>query len=107
MGQYEYQVMPYGLANSPSVFQSFMYEVFLEMLNHFVIFYIDDIQIFFDSYEQHMSHVKQVLKRQREQNLFTKGEKCEFHHSSLKLLGYFIQPGADPVLSVFSSFDSS
>lgn len=28
-GHYEYQVMPYGLANSPAVFQSFINEIFI------------------------------------------------------------------------------
>ncbi len=36
-GHYEYQVMPYGLSNSPSVFQGFMNEVFREFLHRFVI----------------------------------------------------------------------
>lgn len=45
-GHYEYQVMPYGLSNSPSVFQGFMYEVFREFLHKFVLIYIDDILIY-------------------------------------------------------------
>lgn len=40
VGYYEYLVLPYGLSNSPSVFQAFMNEVFL---HRFVIIYIDDI----------------------------------------------------------------
>ncbi len=32
-GHYEYLVMPFGLANSPSVFQSFINDVFRDMLN--------------------------------------------------------------------------
>lgn len=52
-----------GLANVPSIFQSFMYEVFRGMLNHFIIVYIDDILIFSHSYDQHVSHVKQVLEK--------------------------------------------
>uniref|UniRef100_A0A3B3SGE7 ribonuclease H n=1 Tax=Paramormyrops kingsleyae TaxID=1676925 RepID=A0A3B3SGE7_9TELE len=36
-GQFKYCVMPYGLANSSSIFQSFMYTVFQGMINHFVV----------------------------------------------------------------------
>ncbi len=44
-GHYEYRIMPYGLVNAPSVFQSFMHEVLREFLHQFVIVYIDDILI--------------------------------------------------------------
>lgn len=33
-GHYEYRVMPYGLTNAPLVFQSFINEVFRDMLGH-------------------------------------------------------------------------
>ena len=42
-GHYEYQVVPYGLANAPAVFQSFINDVFRDMLNKWVIVYIDEI----------------------------------------------------------------
>ncbi|KAI2646481.1 Transposon Tf2-11 polyprotein [Labeo rohita] len=42
-GHYEYRVMPYGLSISPSVFQTFMNEVFREFLHRFIVVYIDDI----------------------------------------------------------------
>ena len=45
-GHYEYLVKPYGLVNSPAVFQSFMDEILREFLNRFVLVYIDDILIF-------------------------------------------------------------
>lgn len=38
-----YLVMPYGLTNVPVVFQTFMNEIFQELLNSFIIVYIDDI----------------------------------------------------------------
>ncbi|KAL0158889.1 hypothetical protein M9458_046965 [Cirrhinus mrigala] len=44
-GHYEYCVMPFGLANSPSVFQSFINDVFRDMLDRCVIVYIDDMTL--------------------------------------------------------------
>lgn len=58
-GHYEYLVMPYGLANSPSVFQGFMNKVFREFLHCFVIVYIDDIC---QNLTDHRHHITQVLK---------------------------------------------
>lgn len=54
-GHYEYLVMPFGVANSPSVFQSFMNDVFRDMLDRWVIVYIDDILIYSTSMEEHNS----------------------------------------------------
>ncbi|KAI2645459.1 Retrotransposon-derived protein PEG10 [Labeo rohita] len=61
-GHYEYRVMPFGLANSPSCFQAFVNEVFRDMLNRWVIVYIDDILIYSNSYSEHIQHVRAVLR---------------------------------------------
>ncbi|CAJ0965301.1 unnamed protein product [Ranitomeya imitator] len=42
-GHFEYLVMPFGLSNAPSVFQSFMHDIFREYLDKFLIVYLDDI----------------------------------------------------------------
>ncbi|KAG1925560.1 retrotransposable element [Pimephales promelas] len=55
-GHYEYLVMPFGLSNSPSVFQAFINDVFRDMLNRWVIVYIDDILIYSNTYEEHVQH---------------------------------------------------
>ena len=89
-GHYEYSVMPYGLANAPSVFQSFINEIFRDILNHYVIAYIDDILIYSKTREQHIHHVRNVLSRLLANNLYVKAEKCEFHVSSTTFLGYKI-----------------
>ncbi len=89
-GHYEYRVMPYGLANAPSVFPDFMHEVLREFLHHFVLVYIDDILIYSRSEAEHRQHVAEVLQQLRKNNLFHKAEKCSFHQSSGKFLGYLI-----------------
>lgn len=60
-GLYEYLVMPYGLPNSPAIFQSFINEVFRDLLHKCVIAYIDDILIYSNSVEDHVNHVKEFL----------------------------------------------
>ncbi|KAL0168410.1 hypothetical protein M9458_036632, partial [Cirrhinus mrigala] len=91
-GHYEHRVMPYGLSNSPSIFQNFMNEIFRDMLNHFVIIYIEDILIYSPNLKEHQGHVTRVLRRLREHHLYLKGEKCEFHKSTIHFLGYMIIP---------------
>ncbi|KAI2642436.1 Transposon Tf2-8 polyprotein [Labeo rohita] len=89
-GHYEYRVMPYSLSISPSVFQTFMNEVFREYLHRFVVVYIDDILIYSRNQAEHRQHVQQVLHKLRQHSLFLKLEKCEFHQSTVQFLGYNI-----------------
>uniref|UniRef100_A0A3B3BMY4 Gypsy retrotransposon integrase-like protein 1 n=1 Tax=Oryzias melastigma TaxID=30732 RepID=A0A3B3BMY4_ORYME len=89
-GHYEYLVMPFGLCNAPSVFQAFVNDVFRDLLNKFVIVYIDDILVYSDTLEEHVSHVRQVLQRLIAHRLYAKQEKCEFHQTSISFLGYVI-----------------
>ncbi|KAI2663997.1 Transposon Tf2-8 polyprotein [Labeo rohita] len=89
-GHYEYRVMPCGLSISPSVFQTFMNEVFREFLHRFVVVYIDDILIYSRNMAEHRQHVQQVLHKLRQHNLYLKLEKCDFHKPSVKFLGYTI-----------------
>ncbi|KAI2659483.1 Transposon Tf2-9 polyprotein [Labeo rohita] len=91
-GHYEYRVMPFGLSNSPSIFQSFMNDVFRDMLDKGVIVYIDDILIYSNSMSEHIQHVRKVLQRLIQYQLYAKLEKCEFHRTSTSFLGYIISP---------------
>ncbi len=87
---YEYLVMPCGLANSPSLFQSFMNDVFRDMLDRWVIVYIDDILIYSNTLKEHIRHVRSVLKRLMQYQLYAKYEKFEFHQTSTSFLSYVI-----------------
>ncbi|KAL0150314.1 hypothetical protein M9458_054422 [Cirrhinus mrigala] len=91
-GHYEYLVMPFGLANSPSFFQAFVNEVFRDMLNRWVIVYIDDILIYSNSYSEHVTHVRATLQRLISHQLYAKEKKCEFHLDKISFLGYIISP---------------
>lgn len=94
MGHYEYQVMPFGLASAPAIFQALINDVLREMLNKCVFVHLDDILIFFQSYEDLVQHVRQVLSRLILNNLFVKLEKSEFHSTTVSFLGFILSCGS-------------
>lgn len=84
-GHYEYLVMPFELANSLPVFQSFINDLFSVMLNHWLIVYIDDNFIHSNSMEVHVAYMKTVLQCLIDNHLYAKAKKCEFHLTSFVL----------------------
>ena len=60
-GTYEFTIMPFGLCNAPATFQRLMDTVLREILWHFVVVYIDDINIGSRSFPEHLKHLRQVF----------------------------------------------
>ncbi|CEL57200.1 Retrotransposable element Tf2 155 kDa protein type 2 OS=Schizosaccharomyces pombe (strain 972 / ATCC 24843) GN=Tf2-7 PE=4 SV=1 [Rhizoctonia solani AG-1 IB] len=89
-GLFETLVMPFGLSGAPGAFQAMMNEVFQDLLDNSVIIYLDNILIFSRNPEEHESHVKEVLQRLMEMQLFCKGSKCEFHQTTVEYLGIIV-----------------
>jgi hypothetical protein len=77
-GLYEYTVMYFGLKNVPAFFMNLMNSVFMDYLDKFVVVFIDDILIYSQSEREHVDHLKMVLHRLREHQLYAKLSKCEF-----------------------------
>jgi hypothetical protein len=50
----------------------------MDYLDKFLVVFIDDILIYFQSEEEHVGHLKMVLQRLREHQLYAKLIKCEF-----------------------------
>jgi transposase InsO family protein len=91
-GHFEYRVMPFGLTNAPATFQHLMNDIFKDCLDIFIIIYLDDLLVFSDNEFDHIQHVSTTLQRLRDNHLFAKLEKCEFHTTTTEFLGHIISP---------------
>jgi hypothetical protein len=89
-GHYEYLVMPFGLSNAPSTFQTIMNAIFRPHLQKFILVFFDDILIYSSTWEMHLHHVTQTLEILKQQQFFLKASKCAFGKQELEYLGHIV-----------------
>jgi hypothetical protein len=70
-----------------------MNKVFMEYLDRFVVVFIDDILIYSKSDIDHEEHLRLVLQKLRDDQLYAKFSKCEFWIGEVPFLGYIISNG--------------
>jgi hypothetical protein len=89
-GLYEYLVMSFGLANAPAHFLYLMNSVFMPEGDKFVVVFIDDILIYSKSEEEHAQHLRVILQRHRDHQLYAKFSKYAFWLKEVPFLGHVI-----------------
>jgi hypothetical protein len=89
-GLFEYLVMSFGLTNAPAHFTYLMNSVFMPELDKFVVVFIDDILIYSKNEEEHAKHLRIVLTRLREHQLYAKFSKCAFWLEEIQFLGHVL-----------------
>src|SRR5436190_24230039 len=87
---YKYQIMLFELTNMSAMFQELINHMLYDHLDEFVIVYLDNILIYFENKEDHEKHVKKVLRRLQEKNLYFKSKKYEFHKQQVEYLEHII-----------------
>ena len=55
-GHYEYHIMPFGLSNTPSTFQTTMNAVLQPFLCQFAVVFFNDILVYSESLQTHLNH---------------------------------------------------
>jgi len=96
-GHYEFTVMPFGLCNAPSTFQSTMHKLFRPHLHKFLIIFFDDILVYNKSLHEHISHLELVFQCLLDNKFFLKRSKCVLAQNNVVYLGYIImEQGVEP-----------
>ena len=89
-GHFEFMVMPFGLTNAPTAFMDLMNRVFQPYLDQFVVVFVDDILIYFQSEVDHEDHLRIVLQLLRDHQLYAKFSKCKFWLTEVGFLGHVV-----------------
>jgi hypothetical protein len=91
-GLYEYLVMSFGLTNAPAHFMYLMNYIFMSELDWFIVVIIDDILVFSKRMEEPEEHLRVVLERLWDHQLYAKFSKCKFKINEVSFLGHVISP---------------
>ena len=82
--------MPFGLANAPAIFQSYIHKALSDLLDTCCIVYLNNILIYSCTEAEHIQHVQMVLGRLWKYQLFCKASKCKFYTNTVNFLGFII-----------------
>ncbi|CAG8504774.1 6570_t:CDS:2, partial [Scutellospora calospora] len=89
-GLFEFNVMLFGLTNVPATFQRLIDQVLEKHIRNFVVVYIDDINIYSKTFNEHLGHLKIVFDKLAEAGLMINIEKCDFFKPTIHFLGHII-----------------
>ena len=100
MGVYEFLCRPYGLCNATATFQHLMQNCLGELNLTYALIYLDDVIVYTKTEEEHLVHLRAMLKRFMEHGLKLKLSKCNFFRTEISYLGHKVsvagmEPGTD------------
>lgn len=86
--------MPFGLCNSPAVFQRFVNAIFRDFIsNGTVLTYMDDLIVPSENYEDALMRLRRVFDRTSQSGLAINWNKCQFLKTKVEFLGHIIESG--------------
>ena len=71
--------MLFELIIASTTFQKIINDILREYLNKFVIIYLNDILIYFETLKKHVDYIKKILNNFIKKKLRLKFKKCKFH----------------------------
>lgn len=92
-GQFEYTRMPFGLKNAPSVFQRAIIKALGDLVNTYVVVYMDDILIVASSVDETLKRLDTILKVLTGKEFTLNLKKCKFLKQKVEYLGFEVCMG--------------
>ena len=97
MGIYKFLRMPYGLCNAPATFQHLMQNCLVELNLSYALIYLDDVIVYSQTEEEHLTRLRAVFERFLENGLKLKPSKCHFFRTEISYLGHKVSAaGMEP-----------
>ncbi|XP_028123902.1 uncharacterized protein LOC114320988 [Camellia sinensis] len=78
LGIFEWVAMPFGLKNAEATYQRAMNFIFPDLIGKFLEACIDDVVVKSDTFEEHLTHLRQIFQRMRSHQLKMNPSKCAF-----------------------------
>ena len=95
--------MPFSFKNAPFEFQNIMNDIFNSHF-YFIIVYINDVLVFFDSLEKHFVHFKIFFKLIRANGMVWFALKIKLFQTKIKFLGHEIYQGVTKPIQISIEF---
>lgn len=89
-GHFEFLVVAMGLQNAPLTFQALVNSIFRDCIDNLVVIYLDDILVLKDTREDHLRHLRLVLSRLQEKELYIGTKKYDLIREETKFLGWLV-----------------
>ena len=90
-GLYKSLIIQFRFINVPAIFQKRINSVLGEYLDKFIIAYLDNIIIYFNSKEEYFQYIKWVLQRLIDKKMLVAIEKYEFYTIKTKFYKFIIK----------------
>ena len=87
-GMFEFNVLPFGIKNSPAAFQRAMDTVFGDLFGQGILCYVDDIVIYANTIPRLLELLEEVLKRCLRSGFYLKFVKSDICKQYVTLLGH-------------------
>ena len=87
---FKYMIMLFSLTNASVIFQSYINMILWGLLNVFYVIYLNNILIFLKNKNEHITHIKEVLERLYQFQLYAKLSKYNFMTNKVNFLSFIV-----------------